>query len=126
MTLRWQAVRSWQIFASIEANREQTKEKASSSHKIGGTLGVIYRWKHWGSELSGGYAKRNFEGKHYLYGYKRVDNEYRANWSLWNEQWAWKGLMPKLNFSYVKIQSNIPDFYSRKNGEWFLTVEKRF
>lgn len=126
LTLRWQAVRSWQIFASIEANRDQTKEKASSSHKIGGTLGVIYRWKNWGSELSGGYAKRNFEGKHYLYGYKRVDNEYRANWSLWNKQWTWKGLMPKLNFSYVKIRSNMPDFYSRKTGEWFLTVEKRF
>ena len=126
LTLRWQPGQFWQFFASFEVNREQTKEKASSSHKFGGTLGIIYRWKNWSIELSGGYAKRYFEGKHYLYGYKRVDNEYRANWSLWNEQWTWKGLMPKLNFSYVKIHSNMPDFYSRKNGEWFLTVEKRF
>ncbi|MGX3021573.1 surface lipoprotein assembly modifier [Ursidibacter sp. B-7004-1] len=126
LTLRWQAVRSWQFFASIDVNRDQTKEKASSSHKFGGELGVIYRWKSWGTEFRSSYAKRHFEGEHYLYGYKRADKEYRANWSLWNEKWAWKDLMPKLNFSYIKIHSNMPDFYSRKNGEWFLTVEKRF
>ena len=38
----------------------------------------------------------------------------------------WKGFMPKLNYRYRKIDSNIPEFYSRKSGEWFLSVERSF
>lgn len=126
LMLHWQAVKNGQFFARFDVNREQALEKASSSHKFGGTFGMIYRWRNWETELSGGYAKRFFEGDHYLYLRKRTDQEYRINWALTNTQWAWKGFTPKLHFNYLNIRSNMPDFYSRKNHEWFITVEKLF
>ncbi|HDL2144918.1 TPA: DUF560 domain-containing protein, partial [Mannheimia haemolytica] len=40
--------------------------------------------------------------------------------------WHWQGIVPKLNFRYQKIDSNIADFYSRQNKEVFFTLEKLF
>lgn len=122
--LRWQAVRNWQFFANVELMQDKVKEKASSSQKWLGTIGAVYRGKNWGSQLSASYGRRYFKDAHYLYRYKRQDKETQLNWALWHNQFAWKGFVPKLNFRYQKINSNMPDFYSRSSGEWFITVER--
>ncbi|UKH19234.1 DUF560 domain-containing protein [Actinobacillus pleuropneumoniae] len=38
----------------------------------------------------------------------------------------WQGFVPKLNYRYRKIDSNISAFYSRSSSEWFMTVEKNW
>ena len=60
------------------------------------------------------------------YGYPRRDKEYHAGAALWHNKLAWQGLVPKLNFRYLKIDSNMPSFYSRSNAQWFVSVEKAF
>ncbi|MEN2896475.1 TPR repeat-containing protein [Mannheimia haemolytica] len=123
---QWQAVKNWRFFANLNASREITREKAQSSNKWLATIGVIYQTPSWASSVSVGYGKRYFADKHYLFGYKRQDKEYQANVAVWNRSWHWQGIVPKLNFRYQKIDSNIADFYSRSNKEVFMTLEKLF
>ncbi|QLB14009.1 hypothetical protein A6B39_00365 [Mannheimia granulomatis] len=123
---QWQAVKNWRFFANLIASREIAREKAQSSHKWLANIGVIYQTSSWATSASLGYGKRYFADKHYLFGYKRQDKEYQANIAVWNKNWHWQGIVPKLNFRYQRIDSNIADFYSRSNKELFFTVEKLF
>lgn len=122
--VQWQAVKSWRFFANLNATRDLAREKAQSSNKWLSSLGVRYQSEQWGLQASLGYGKRYFADKHYLFGYKRLDKEYQANVSLWNVAWQWRGIVPKLNWRYQKIDSNIADFYSRQQKELFLSLEK--
>ena len=61
-----------------------------------------------------------------VYLYTRKDDEYQANVSLWHDKLSWKGFTPHLNFRYLAIDSNMKGFYSRKNAQWFLSVERGF
>lgn len=124
--VQWQAVEKWRFFANLNASREIAQEKAQSSNKWLGKIGVMYQGKHFATQASIGFGKRYFADKHYLFGYKRQDKEYQANLSVWNQNWHWQGMVPKLNFRYQKIESNIADFYSRDNKELFFTLEKLF
>ena len=38
----------------------------------------------------------------------------------------WQGIMPKLSYQRLNIDSNIPAFYQRKNNQVSLEIEKRF
>ncbi|MBN6710255.1 DUF560 domain-containing protein [Haemophilus haemoglobinophilus] len=125
-SLRWQAVKNWQFFVSLELMQDKVKEKASSSYKLLGAIGASYQSKNWNGRLSVSYGNRYFNDIHYLYRYKRQDEETQINWVLGHNQLAWKGFVPKLNFRYQKIKSSIPDFYSRSSKELFLTVDKSF
>lgn len=124
--LQWQAVEKWRFFANLNGSREIAREKAQSSNKWLGRIGGIYQDEHFAMQTSIGFGKRYFADKHYLFGYKRQDKEYQANLSVWNPQWHWQGIAPKLNFSYQKIDSNIADFYARQNKSLFFTLEKLF
>ena len=73
------------------------------------------------------YARRTFDAPGSLvYRLTRKDHEYQANASIWHNKIAWKGLVPHLNFRYLKIDSNMSGFYSRKSMQTFISVEKQF
>lgn len=50
----------------------------------------------------------------------------RKNLSLRHDKISWKGFTPQLNFRYLKIDSNMKSFYTRKNTQIFMSVEKDF
>lgn len=124
--LQWQAVKNWRFFANLDGSREIAREKAQTSNKWLARVGVIYQGEKWATQASLGFGKRYFADKHYLFGYKRQDKEYQINLAVWNRTWHWQGIVPKLNFRYQKMDSNIADFYSRQNKELFFTLEKLF
>lgn len=123
---QWQAARKWRFFANLDGSREIAREKAQSSNKWFARIGALYQSEQWATQANIGYGKRYFADNHYLFGYKRQDKEYQVNAAVWNRKWQWQGIVSKLNFRYQRIDSNIPDFYSRKNQEWFITLEKLF
>ncbi|WP_150540120.1 surface lipoprotein assembly modifier [Actinobacillus vicugnae] len=125
-SLQWQAVKNWRFFANAQASREITREKAQSSNKWLVRIGAIYQTNSWAVQANVAFGKRYFADNHYLFGYKRQDKEYQGNLAIWNRAWHYKGIVPKLNFRYQKIDSNIADFYSRRNQEVFMTLEKLF
>ncbi|HDL3357452.1 TPA: DUF560 domain-containing protein, partial [Mannheimia haemolytica] len=124
--VQWQAVKNGRFFANLDGVREIAREKAQSSNKWLARVGAVFQGERWATQASIGFGKRYFADKHYLFGYKRLDTEYQANLAVWNRTWHWQGIVPKLNFRYQKIDSNIADFYPRQNKEVFFTLEKLF
>lgn len=124
--IQWQVNKNWQLFANMSLIQDKAKEKASASRRWLAKAGVNYQRHQWGSQISLGYGKRYFDDVHYLYRYKRQDQERQLSAALWHNRFAWRGFMPKLNFRYQQTQSNMPDLYSLSHSEWFITLEKTF
>ncbi|HFA7392227.1 TPA: DUF560 domain-containing protein, partial [Neisseria gonorrhoeae] len=73
------------------------------------------------------YTRRTFDAPGTIvYRFPRKDHEYQANLSLRHDKISWKGFTPQLNFRYLKIGSNMKSFYTRKNTQIFMSVEKDF
>ena len=127
LSLSYQAKPNWLLFGGVEGSLDRSKDKAESSLRRGVNLGTVWQIKDFATRLSIRYVKRDFRAKNFYFPTKkRQDKEYDFNASLWHNQLQWKGFIPKLNYRYRKIDSNIPEFYSRKSGEWFLSVERSF
>lgn len=116
----------WLLFAGITFDYDLLKEKSSSSKKWQPIVGMKYENKNWGNSLSIRYTQRTFNAPHYLFQYVRKDQEYQVDYAIWHHKLSWQGFLPKLHFRYQNIDSNIPAFYSRKNQEWFITLNRTF
>ena len=105
-----------------------TKEAEQASVRKGIRFGAVKAFENgFGIRTNLRYARRTFDVPGSLvYRLTRKDHEYQANASIWHNKIAWKGLVPYLNFRYLKIDSNMSGFYSRKNMQTFVSVEKQF
>lgn len=127
LSLSYQAKPNWLVFGGVEGSVDRTKDKAETSIRRGVNIGSVWEWKNVISRISLRYVKRDFQAENFYFPTKkRQDKEYSFNASLWHNQLQWQGFVPKLNYRYRKIDSNIPEFYSRKSSEWFVSVEKNF
>ena len=127
LSLSYQAKPNWLLFGGIEGSMDRSKDKAESSLRRGVNIGTVWQIKDFATRLSLRYVKRDFRAENFYFPMKkRQDKEYGFNASLWHNKMQWKGFMPKLNYRYRKIDSNIPEFYSRTSGEWFVSVERNF
>lgn len=127
LSFSYQAKLNWLIFGGIEGSLDQSKDKAESSLRRGLNIGTIWQIKDFAMRLSGRYVKRDFRAENFYFPTKkRQDKEYSINVAVWHNQLQWRGFIPKLNYRYRKIDSNIPEFYSRQSAEWFVSVEKDF
>ena len=105
-----------------------TKEAEQASVRKGIRFGAAKAFENgFGIRTNLRYARRTFDAPGTLvYRFNRKDHEYQVNASLWHNKIAWKGLTPHLNFRHLKIDSNMSGFYSRKNKQVFVSVEKQF
>ena len=127
LTLSYQAKPNWLLFSGVEGSVDRSKDKAESSLRRGMNIGSVWELKEFVSRISLRYVKRDFRAENFYFPTKkRQDKEYSLNVSIGNNRLQWLGFVPKLNYRYRKIDSNIPEFYSRKSGEWFISVEKDF
>ncbi|EFL81168.1 Protein of uncharacterised function (DUF560) [Actinobacillus pleuropneumoniae] len=114
------------MFGGVELSKDRTKDKAETSNRKGINIGTLVRYGDVVSRVSLRYVKRHFLADNFYFPKKRLDDEYSVNASLWHNQIQWQGFVPKLNYRYRKIDSNISAFYSRSSSEWFMTVEKNW
>ncbi|OOF45975.1 surface lipoprotein assembly modifier [Rodentibacter trehalosifermentans] len=127
LSFSYQAKPNWLIFGGLEGSLDRSKDKAESSSRVGGNIGSVWEIKDFVTRVSLRYVKRNFQAENfYLPKKKRQDKEYSFNATVWHNKLQWRGFIPKLNYRYRKIDSNIPEFYSRKSGEFFVSIEKNF
>ena len=127
LTLSYQAKPNWLLFSGVEGSVDRSKDKAESSLRRGVNIGSVWKLKEFVSHISLRYVKRDFRAENFYFPTKkRQDKEYSLNVSIGNNRLQWLGFVAKLNYRYRKIDSNIPEFYSRKSGEWFISVEKDF
>ncbi|OOF81926.1 surface lipoprotein assembly modifier [Rodentibacter caecimuris] len=127
LSLSHQIKPNWLLFGGIEGSIDRSKDKSESSVRRGVNIGTVWQINDFATRLTVRYVKRDFRAENFYFPTKkRQDKEYGLNASVWYNQLQWKGFVPKLNYRYRKIDSNIPEFYSRQSAEWFVSIEKDF
>ena len=127
-TLIYAAPKNWLLFGGADWSHDITRETEQASVRKGVRLGVFKTFSD-GLSLRANlrYSRRVFDAPGTLvYRFVRKDREYQAGASVWHEKLSWKGLVPRLNLQYLKVDSNMGGFYSRRNMQWFVSVEKQF
>ena len=122
------APKGWLFYGGADWSHEMTKEAEQASVRKGIRFGAAKAFENgFGIRTNLRYARRTFDAPGSLvYRLTRKDHEYQVNASIWHNKISWKGLVPHLNFRYLKIDSNMSGFYSRKSMQTFVSVEKQF
>ena len=127
-TLIYAAPKNWLLFGGADWSHDITRETEQASVRKGVRLGVFKTFSDGlGLRANLRYSRRVFDAPGTLvYRFVRKDREYQADASVWHEKLSWKGLVPRLNLQYLKVDSNMGGFYSRRNMQWFVSMEKLF
>lgn len=127
-TLLYTAPKNWLFYGGADWSHDITKEAEQASVRKGVRLGMVKFFSDGlGLRANLRYTRRTFDAPGELvYRFIRKDREYQANASIWHDKIAWKGLVPHLNMRYLRTDSNMSGFYSRRNRQWFVSVEKQF
>ena len=126
--LLYTAPKNWLFYGGADWSHDITKEAEQASVRKGVRLGMVKFFSDGlGLRANLRYTRRTFDAPGELvYRFIRKDREYQANASIWHDKIAWKGLVPHLNMRYLRTDSNMSGFYSRRNMQWFVSVEKQF
>ncbi|ASP16337.1 hypothetical protein HMPREF9120_02660 [Neisseria sp. oral taxon 020 str. F0370] len=118
---------NWFVFGGAAVQRENTRDKEETSTRRSLSLGTLYRFDNGiNFRIGGRHVSRRFANPATLYGGDiRRDKEIYADASVWKEKWLPGGITPKLEFSYLKVKSNIYAF-PRNKKQVLLTLEKEF
>ena len=127
-TLLYTAPKNWLFYGGADWSHDITNEAEQASVRKGVRLGMVKFFSDGlGLRANLRYTRRTFDAPGELvYRFIRKDREYQANASIWHDKIAWKGLVPHLNMRYLRTDSNMSGFYSRRNMQWFVSVEKQF
>ncbi|HGT8492794.1 TPA: surface lipoprotein assembly modifier [Neisseria gonorrhoeae] len=127
-TLMYSAPKDWLLYGGADWSHNITKEAEQASIRKGLRVGAVKTFDGGlGLRANLRYTRRMFDAPGTIvYRFPRKDHEYQANLSLWHDKISWKGFTPQLNFRYLKIDSNMKSFYTRKNMQIFMSVEKDF
>ncbi|WP_414689108.1 surface lipoprotein assembly modifier [Neisseria bacilliformis] len=118
---------NWFAFGGLGVQREKTDDQEETSTRRFANLGTLYRFANGTNiRIGGRYVSRKFAHPAALYGgITRSDRETYADASVWKEKWLPGGITPKLEFSYLKVRSNIYAF-PRNKKQISFTLEKEF
>lgn len=127
VTAAWIPKAGLMLYGGADYGRERAEDARESSVRQGLRTGILKEWSNGlSTRVNLRYGQRRFDEPNLFFPVKRRDKEYQANIALWHRGLHLRGITPKLNFQYQKIDSNIPQFYSRQNKQWFITLEKTF
>ena len=112
-------------FAGANAMRSQALDSSDAFKRYGLSAGWGQEWG-WGmsTRLSGNIAYRRYDGKDF-FGIERKDHEYGATLSLWNRNFYFWGITPRLTFTWDKTRSN-HFYYANHNADVYLEFSKSF
>lgn len=115
----------WLYHFGVDTRRERLKDAAESSNRSGVRLGVGYYGEQLGAQASVRFSQRQFNAPNFWYDTVRRDHEINASAAVWHNKLSYKGFIPKLNYRYQEIDSNLP-LYDRRSQAWFITIDKQF
>lgn len=113
-------------FAGFDLLDQQTASRSESNHRVGVRSGVQVDLP-WQISFAAttAFAKRSYQADSDIFSTRRKDDEQFYNLSLWHRDLYFFGVMPKLNFSYKRVDSNI-DFYDYRQRNITLSLDKNF
>lgn len=116
------------VYGGIDGTIDDVKSPEHSSKRWGGRVGLMHTFASGlGLNANVRYGQRHFDAPSTLvYDFVRHDDEYQGGLSVWHNKFHVYGLRPQFNIRYVKIDSNMPAFYSRDGWSYFVSVDKVF
>lgn len=113
-------------FVGVDLLEQQTSTRSESNHRVGLRSGVQVDMP-WQLSFAAttAIARRNYQADSDIFSTRRKDNEQIYNLSLWHRDLYFFGVMPKLNFSYKRVDSNI-NFYDYQQRYITLSLDKNF
>ena len=123
--LLYQPQPKWLVYGGADFTRDDLADQAETSDRKGIRAGMAYSGNQVNIRSSIRYAQRDFEADNFLYGEKREDDEYQFSTTVGHKLLNWRGFVPKLNYAYQRIDSNLP-LYERSNSTFFVEVDKKF
>lgn len=113
------------IGADVLLERAALKNEKSDKYTI--RLGWQERWNNGIISRANLYfGRRLFQGKDNLTDKKRQDNEWGGTLTLAKTNWQLWGILPKVQYRYQKVDSNIPEFYTFDKHQLILLFDKSF
>ncbi|NBI43647.1 DUF560 domain-containing protein [[Haemophilus] felis] len=132
-TLFWQQSPTQYFYVGGDISRTTARDSQYANWYKALRLGWGKSWELFGlsSRLNLSIANRKYDDEARLSGWlnlgkRRDDNIYQANLTLWKRDWYWWKITPKLQFTWKKQQSNLPEMYSYQEKNIYLIFEKRF
>lgn len=130
-TVVWHSSPRQNFSLGLDLYKETTQAEYHRHHRVGVRLGWSRVWDYSiVSQLNLNFAKRQYRGEAQIgglpLGKTRQDNLYRANLTLWKQDWQLWKIIPKLQFSYYRQSSNIPSLYSYSNKMVNIVFERSF
>ena len=133
-TLLWARTPKQFFYVGSDFMAERTRGRQYSSDSKSIRLGWGQEWG-WGvsSRVSLSAMKRDYKDiaklgniNLFSFGKAREDKIYGVNLTLWKRDWHLMGITPKLQFSWRKQDSNIPEMYSYTQKNVNVVFEKTF
>ncbi|MDO5090598.1 MAG: porin family protein [Cardiobacteriaceae bacterium] len=113
------------FFGGISAFDSNANDPSDAFVRYGLSLGWGQDWPHGiSSRTNLSYGRRTYDGADF-FAIRRKDNEYGVNVALWNRNWHFWGLTPKLNLSWSKTTSN-HFYYGKNNANAFIEISRTF
>lgn len=113
------------FFGGLSAYDSNAKDASDAFVRYGASLGWGQEWPYGiSSRTTATYGRRLYDGRDF-FGIKRKDHEYGANLTLWNRNWHFWGLTPKLNLQWSKTASN-HFYYDKDNFNGFIEISRTF
>lgn len=133
-TLVWARTPQQFFYTGADFVSERTKIRQYSSNSKSLRFGWGQEWgKGISSRLSLSATKRDYKDiaklgniNLFSFGKIREDKIYGVHLSLWKRDWHWWGITPKLQLSWRKQESNIPEMYSYTQKDINMIFEKTF
>lgn len=117
------AKRYWLV--GVDAHRTDARDADDSFIRRSIRAGVGQEFDNgFGARLNVGMAHKDYRGAGF-FGKIQHNKEYTLSTSVWNNHWQIFGIMPRLTWSYQKVDSNLPLYQYDKNRV-FIEATKRF
>lgn len=123
--LLYQPTPRWLVYTGADFTNDNVSDQAESSDRQGVRGGMVFSGEKINLRSNIRYGQRNFEEDNFFYGKKRKDDEYQFGAAIGHQDFIWRGFIPKLNYSYQKIDSNLP-LYERNNSTFFVEIDRNF
>jgi len=114
------------LYGGLDACVQKTQSGSDSNHLAGLRLGYEAELPYGVSaSMLFSVLERKHEDDSDIFAVRRRDKEKGYLVSIWHRNVYFWGIMPKLNFSYRQVDSNI-DYYSYNQRRVFLTMTRAF
>ncbi|WP_439243373.1 surface lipoprotein assembly modifier [Lonepinella sp. BR2474] len=113
-------------YLNLSYNRTSTRDSDDSYVRRAINLGWVQEWgKGLSTRVNLSYGQKNYKGPLPVFNITQRNKEYGAAFSIWHRAIHYKGITPRLTYSYHKTKSNHV-FYTYDKHQVYLELSKRF